>query len=209
METTWLNYLKRIHSLSTNGLAFSDNDYERERYEEIQLLANKMLADLGQTKIDAIQSLLSHAEGGYQTPKVEVRAAVIKHDKILLVQEKTDKRWALPGGYADIGLSPAENAVKEVWEEAGIQVKPIKLYALRHKAKGEYRPDVRDFYKIYFLCEQLCEADVKAGSEAQDAAYFSMQTLPELSTGRVVESDLVAAFEHQQDHLKSVMFDAI
>ncbi len=196
-ENRWLNYAKRMHALATSGLEFTESHYERDRYEEMQNIAAKMLAELADSDLSTVNNLMLHGIDGYVTPKTDVRAAVICDEKILLVKEKTDQRWALPGGYADVGLSPVENAVKEVWEEAGIRVKAKKLYSLRHKAKGEYKPDVRDFYKLFFLCEQVCSAEISAGSEVLDAQYFGLNELPELSKGRIVESDLRAAFAHQ------------
>lgn len=198
MEDSWLIAFKRLHSLASNGLAFTDSHYEQDRYSEIQTIASQLIANLGNVSIPEVNAALEHKEGGYQTPKVDVRAAVIQQNKILLVKEKTDGLWALPGGYADVGLSAAENAVKEVWEEAGIKVKTTKLYSFRHKAQGEFKPDIRDFYKLYFLCEQIDSGSVLAGSEVLDAGFFSLHDLPELSTGRVVLSDFEAAFKHRE-----------
>ena len=206
-EDKWLSYAKRIHALATCGLEFSKSHYELDRYEEIQSIATDMLAELSNSPRQNVKALMLHGVEGYVTPKTDVRAAVIKENKILLVQEKTDNLWALPGGYADVGLSPDENAVKEVWEEANIKVKATKLYAVRHKAKGEYKADLRDFYKLFFLCDQLTDDDVFAGSEVLDAQFFSLQSLPELSSGRTVESDLRAAFLHHNHRDKATYYD--
>lgn len=206
-EDRWLNYAKRMHALATCGLEFTQSHYEQDRYKEIQEIATSMLADLSDASPEQVQSLMLHGIDGYVTPKIDVRAALIKNNKILLVQEKTDQRWALPGGYADVGLSPEENTVKEVWEEAGVRVKVTKLYALRHKAKGEYKPDMRDFYKLFFLCEQNDMASISAGSEVLDARFFALHELPDLSLGRVVESDLKLAFYHQSNAQASTYFD--
>lgn len=206
-EDAWLTYAKRIHALASSGLEFSDNDYELDRYQEIQALANTMLADLGSAQPKTIADLMAYGIDGYVTPKVDVRAAIIQNGKILLVQEKTDQRWALPGGYADVGLSAAENAEKEVWEEAGIKVRAKKLYAVRHKAKGDYRPDVRDFYKMFFMCQQIDNVAIKAGSEVMDAGYFSLDALPELSTGRVSESDIIAAYAYDKEPNRPTYYD--
>lgn len=206
-ENKWLTYAKRMHALATTGLEFTDSHYEQDRYKEIQAIATSMLAELSSTPIEPVHNLMLHGIDGYITPKTDVRAAIIQDNKILLVQEKTDRRWALPGGYADIGINPAENAVKEVWEEAGIKVKANKLYALRHKASGEYKPDLRDFYKLFFLCEQIDTNKVCAGSEVLDADFFGLDNLPELSTGRVVLSDLEAAYRHQTDLSRATYYD--
>lgn len=207
LESQWLTYAKRIHALATCGIEFTESHYEKDRYDELQAIANQMLSELAESSVEPIRDLMLDGIDGYVTPKVDVRASVIKDDKILLVQEKTDQLWALPGGYADVGIGPAENAVKEVWEEAGIKVKATKLYAVRHKAKGEYKPDTRDFYKLLFLCEQCVAGDVEAGSEVLDAGYFSLDALPPLSTGRTVESDLNAAFLYREIQNRDTFFD--
>lgn len=206
-ESIWLNHAKRLHALATTGLEFTDSYYEKDRYEEIQSISAALLADLSDKKVEKIAASLLDGIDGYVTPKTDVRAAVIREHKILLVQERTDKKWALPGGYADIGLSAAENAEKEVWEEAGIRVKTTKLYSYRHKAKGEYKADIRDFYKAFFLCDQIGEEDVIAGSEVLDARFFSLDELPELSTGRIVLSDLEAAFFHSNEQSAPTYYD--
>lgn len=207
MESSWLTHLKKLHSLASSGLEFSNIDYDLDRYKEIQMIVSEMLADLAGKPVSAINNLLLPHIEGYETPKVDVRAAVIRNNKILLVQEKTDQRWALPGGYADVGYSAAENAEKEVWEEACIKVEASRLYAVRHKAKGEYKADIRDFYKFFFLCESDDNAEISPGSEVLAAEFFSLDALPELSLGRTVESDLIAAFHYKKHTQKMPYFD--
>ena len=193
MEPTWLAMAKRLQALAETGLQFSSDQYDRERYQEIASIALEMMAQLGNVPIEPIKNLLSTGEVGYVTPKVEVRGAIIQDDKILLVQEKEDGLWALPGGYADVGLSPAENVEKEVLEEAGIAVKARYLYAVRHKAKGPYPPDVRDFYKLHFICHPTDQTLPQPGAETTAAQYFPFDQLPELAIAKVLEDDIVAA----------------
>ncbi len=207
MESIWLTYAKKLHALATTGIEFTQSDYDRERYEEIQKISQDMFARLTKQSPALIEQLMLAHVQGYETPKVDVRAAVVKGDKILLVQEKTDKRWALPGGYADVGYSASENVIKEVREEAGIDVRVSRLYAVRHKAKGAYDPDLREFYKLFFLCETVNDDALAPGSEVQDAAYFSLDALPELSTGRVIREDLEAAFQYRDNSEKPTYFD--
>lgn len=158
MESTWLAQAKRLQALASTGLHFCTDDFERERLEEIAHIAHSMLAQLGQVPLERITGLVSDFAQRYSTPMIDVRGALIEGDRILLVREATDDCWALPGGYADIGLSAAENIIKELREEAGLSVTARALYSVTHKAKGLYRPDVRDFYKLYFLCERTDQA---------------------------------------------------
>lgn len=145
MEDIWLARAKRLQAIATSGLHFTDNGYDRERYEELAAIANAMLADLGNVPVARIEGLISASAQGYATPHVDVRGAVIEEGRILLVRERTDDKWALPGGFADIGHSPGENVAKEIREEAGIEVTARHLYHLRHMARHGYPADARDF----------------------------------------------------------------
>ena len=194
MESQWLTLAKRLQGIASNGLHFSHDEYHRERFAEVGEIANAMLADLGQVPIERIQSLVSEYAKGYLTPKVDVRGALIEQDRILLVRERSDGLWTLPGGFADIGRSPAQNVAKEFLEEAGMPVEVRHLYSVRHKAKQAYEPDARDFYKLFFLCERVNDSPPVAGKEVSEARFFARGDLPPLSRGRVIEEDINAAF---------------
>ena len=197
MEDQWLTFAKRLQAIASSGLHFSKDPYDLERYEEVAAIANEILANLGGTSVSRIQSLVSEFSKGYATPKVDVRGAIVRGEKVLLVREGTDGLWTLPGGYADVGLSPQENIVKEVREETGLRVGVVGMYAVRHKAKHEYDPDVRDFYKMFFICQELDDLEPQAsGLETIDVGFFGLDELPPLSTGRVIEKDIVAAIEY-------------
>lgn len=207
MESTWLAQAKRLQALASTGLHFCTDDFERERLEEIAHIAHSMLAQLGQVPLERITGLVSDFAQRYSTPMIDVRGALIEDERILLVREATDGCWALPGGYADIGLSAAENIVKELREEAGLSVTARTLYSVTHKAKGLYRPDVRDFYKLYFLCERTDQAAPTAGFETTDVGFFRLDELPPLSRGRTIESDLEAAFAFHRGEITQPLFD--
>ena len=207
MEDSWLAWAKRLQSLASTGLHYSKDDFDKERYEEVAGIANQMLAALGSVPVERIQGLVSDFAQGYATPKIDVRGAVISDNKVLLVREASDGLWTLPGGFADVGISPAENVVKEIWEEATIQVSARAVYGIRHKAKHEYDPDVRDFYKLFFLCETLTESEPKPGPEVTEVGFFQSDQLPPLSTGRVLERDIFAAFSFKDDPHDLSIFD--
>lgn len=207
MESSWLAMAKRLLAIAATGKEFTQDQYDHERYLEISSIALDMLAQLGRVPIKSVKDLFDLSEPGYVTPKVEVRAAILKNNEILLIQEKEDGLWAMPGGYADIGLSPAENVEKEVLEEAGIQVKATHLYAVRHKAKGDYPPDPRDFYKLHFLCEQTDSQLPHPGLETQSAAYFHMNDLPPLALSKNLKEDLLSAMQFSATAKKLTYFD--
>lgn len=194
MEDRWLTLARRLHAIASTGLHFGAGDYDRERYAEVATIATQMLADLGNLPPARIPGLFPDFGQRYATPQVDVRGAVVRDDRVLLVREKVDGLWTLPGGYADVGLSAGENVVKEVHEEAGLETRATALYAVRHKARHGYDPDFRDFYKLFFLCEPLDPAaEPQVGPETTAVGWFTLDALPPLSRGRVIEADLVAA----------------
>ena len=208
MESSWLSYAKRIQSIADTGMTFATDDFDKERYQELADIGNKMLAELGNVPIERIENLLGDLGNGYATPKVDVRCAVVNNNKILLVREKTDGLWALPGGYADSGLSASQNVKKEISEEAQIDVTVTSLYAIKHKAQHDYAPDVREFYKLFFLCKQYDERVMATpGMKVSDAVFFSLGHLPPLSTGRVNLNDIETAFAASAGKLAKVLFD--
>ena len=190
MEDTWLARAKRLQAIASTGLHFCKDPYDRERYEEIATLANEMLADLGRVPVQQIEGLFPGIGTNYATPLVEVRGAVVEDGRILLVQEASDGLWCLPGGFCDVGLSPAENMVKEISEEAGIAVTARHLFAIRHKAKHPYPADPRDFYKLFFLCDRQDRTPPVAGAETSGAAFFAPDALPPLSLTRTIPDDI-------------------
>ncbi|WP_251976108.1 NUDIX hydrolase [Salinicola avicenniae] len=206
MEDQWLAWAKRLSALADTGLHYTRDKFDRERYEEIAELSRTMMATLGEIPLERVSLTLGPAEG-HVTPKIDVRGAIIDNGRILLVKEKMDGRWTMPGGYAEVGVSAADNTVKEVWEEAGIRVAASRLYAIRHKARHAYPPDVVDFYKFFFLCERLDGAALDPGHEVHDAAYFSPDDLPPLSEPRVIARDIADAFAYLADPQRPAIID--
>lgn len=206
MEDQWLSWAKRISALADTGLHYCRDTFDRERYEEISALSREMMAALGDATPERIATALGPREG-HVTPKIDVRAAIIEQGRILLVQERSDGRWTLPGGYAEVGVSAADNTCKEVWEEAGIRVRIARLYAIRHKARHAYPADVLDFYKLFFLCERLDDAPLAPGHEVLDAAYFAPDALPPLSTPRAIARDIEDAFAFHAQPQRPALID--
>ncbi|MCE8006248.1 NUDIX hydrolase [Aestuariivita sp.] len=207
MENIWLNRAKRIQAIASCGLHYTDVAYDRERYEELAALANEMLSDLGNVPVSRIEGLVPDFAKGYATPRVDVRGAVIEDGRVLLVREKTDGNWALPGGFADVGRSPAENIVKEIAEEAGIVVTARHLYDVRHKARHRYPADTRDFYKLHFLCDRRERTAPEPGSETMEAAFFAPDALPPLSLDRTLPDDITTAFTALREAGTATRFD--
>lgn len=207
LEDSWLSRVKRLLALADTGQHFTKDPFDQERYEEVADIARQMLSDLGQVPIARIDGLVSHHAAGYATPSLDVRGAVIRDNRVLLVRERSDGMWTLPGGFADIGSSPAENIEREVLEEACLRVKARTLYALKHKARHGYPADVRDFYKLFFLCDSTDAAHPRPGPETSDAGFFTLDTLPDLSLTRVLRTDIEAAFAASRNEVVITQFD--
>jgi ADP-ribose pyrophosphatase YjhB (NUDIX family) len=147
-----------------------------------------MMAKISETNPELIKNLFANQKG-YQTPKVDVRGVVIEDDKVLMVREKTDGNWTLPGGWADVGLTPYENVIKEVWEESGLKVEPVRLLSVMDKKMYNHPPSPWYCYKIFVLCRRT-GGMLQAGMEILETAFFSMDHLPQLSEERITSDQI-------------------
>ena len=198
----WLPAIKRIQALAQTGLGYPLSDYDRERYEEIRNISFQILAEMSQVSIEHIIMLLPQ-EIGYITPKVDIRAIVFKGtDELLMVQEKIDNdRWAVPGGWADVGFTPFEVAEKEVLEETGLEVKAVKLLAVFDTSKHEHPKEPWYVYKFFILCEATGGELMDQTIETTGAAWIkfsSVYDLP-LSTYRITIPQLETIFKFAAD----------
>lgn len=199
MSTPWLHWAQRLQAIAQTGLAFAVNDFDRERYNQIQEIAADMIAAGSDGEMAAIQGLFE-GQAGYATPKIDVRGVVFHHDKILLVREKLDGgRWTLPGGWADVGESPGLATEREIQEEAGYQARAVKLLALYDRNKHGHPPYIFHAYKAFFRCELLDEKqNLIANVETEESGWFREDELDrlELSIGRVTLTQLQRFFDH-------------
>jgi len=203
-----LTHAQRLQALAQAGLAYTTSLYDRERYEEIRAISVRLLEELTEEPLEKIVRVFA-SEDGYQTPKVDIRAVIVREGpEILLVREKLDHgRWTLPGGWADVGYTPYEVAAKEAYEETGLIVQPSRLLALFDKRKHPHPPQPWYIYKAFIQCE------VEGGSLMQDtqetigARWFRRDELPsiELSTDRTTASQLETIFRLVSDpHLPTL-----
>ena len=202
----WLESIKRIHAIVKTGLHYTEGDYDRDRYEQLKEITEKLLETYTSLTPEKIDLTLNNGQEGYVTPKVDIRGVVFRDGKVLMIKEKLDHKWALPGGWADIGYSPGEIAEKEVWEEAGIKVKPKKLLAVFDKAKHQHPPDIFYSYKLFIWCEHL-EGDPKPGMETLDAKFFGPDELPELSVERNTKEQILRVFSFLDNPDQETFFD--
>ena len=194
----WLEWSKRLQAIAQNGLTFARDPYDIERYKAIRQLAAEMLAHSSGIKPGVILGLLEK-ETGYATPKVDVRGVVFRDDKLLLVRERSDGKWTLPGGWADVCASPAENVVREVYEESGFVTQAAKILAVFDRGKHPHEPPFAfHVYKIFLLCTITGGAE-SVSAETDSVDFFSEQEIPELSMTRVTPAQIGRMFEHHRN----------
>ncbi len=201
----WLAFAKRLQALAQSGLTYAENMYDVERYEELRDISVQILQEISGEEPEKIRALFTN-ETGYQTPKVDVRAVVFEAGKILLVHEKIDNCWSLPGGWADVGYSPTEVAVKETREEAGLEVKAVRLLAVLDKKHHPHPPSPYHVYKIFILCRNIGGA-LQQGSETQGVGFFDRHHLPELSVERNTLSQMQLLFSFLDNPAQEVVVD--
>ncbi|MCU0460001.1 MAG: NUDIX hydrolase [Bacteroidales bacterium] len=188
MENEILKIARRIQAISQSGLHFSENDFDRDRYEELRSLSVRLAGTICDTEPEKLKDLFTN-ETGFQTPKVDIRSVVIKDGKILMVREKIDGKYSVPGGFADINYSPAEVAVKEVCEETGLNVRFNRVLAIADTDSHGFPPLPYHYYKLVMLCD-LIDGVLSDSIETTGAAFFDFDNLPELSAERNTEQFL-------------------
>ncbi|MCR8844525.1 NUDIX hydrolase [Paenibacillus sp. SC116] len=201
----WLEWAKQIQAIAQTGLTYTQNEYDIERYEALRDLSVDILANYTFTDKEKI-ALTFASDLGYATPKVDIRGVVFRDNKILLIREKIDGAWALPGGWADIGFSPSEIAVKEVKEESGFDVVPVRLLAVMDKKFHNHPPEPYHVYKLFIRCEIVGGA-AAAGLETSAVEFFDADHLPELSLERNTAKQIRTMFEFLEHPDKPVILD--
>jgi ADP-ribose pyrophosphatase YjhB (NUDIX family) len=201
----WLGWAREIQALAQSGLAYSSNEYEQLRYQRLTEIAAQMVEAHTDLAGEEVLESLS-MQPGYATPKVDVRGAAVREGRILLVQERSDGCWCMPGGWADVGDLPSEVVAREIWEESGYLAVPRKVIGV-YDANRSGRPlEFYHAYKIVFLCE-ITGGEARASHETADVAFFAFDDLPPLSQNRTNERHLEEVLAHLQDPERPAAFD--
>jgi ADP-ribose pyrophosphatase YjhB (NUDIX family) len=203
----WLRWAQRVGAIAQNGLTYTEGPFDRERYTELQRLAAEMLAALdadGAAPERVLEQLAR--EDGYMTPKVDVRGAVFRGDELLLVKEREDGRWTLPGGWADVGESAAEAVVKEIREESGYETRAVKLLAAWDRERHPHPPLAWYSYKMVFHCELVGGAPAES-IETSDVGFFREDEIPPLSLTRILPQQIARIFAHRRHPEWATEFD--
>jgi ADP-ribose pyrophosphatase YjhB (NUDIX family) len=202
-----LQWARKVQAIAQNGLEFTKDPFDRERFEQLQQLVATILSSEVGISSGQLQGLWVGDEG-YATPKVDVRGAAFDHDKVLLVRERSDGKWTLPGGWVDVGDSPASAVEREIREESGYLAKAVKLAALFDKnnpAHG-HPPSILHIFKLFFLCE-ITGGTATLSSETDGVDFFPVNSLPPLSIGRTTQSQIARLYEHHLNRSLPTDFD--
>lgn len=205
MNEKWLQWASKLQSIAQAGLTFSSGQYDLDRYEQIRTLSVEIMQEYTGISHEKVRDLFA-GETGYQTPKVDIRAAVIKDNKILMIREKADGAWALPGGWADVNSSVSESAVRECLEEAGAVVVPKRIIAVQHANKHNNSMFPYSIYKIFVECD-LVEANFRENTETLESGFFEPGNLPALSVSRNTGEQIKMCFEAKKHKLFEPVFD--
>src|SRR5574338_816393 len=204
-EFNWLQVAREIQQLAQTGSAFAVTDYEKNRYKRLTEITAEIIEHHTYLQKESVQKILMD-HPGYATPKIDVRAAVIKDNKILLVQETTDNCWAMPGGWADVGDVPSEVAIRECKEESGYDVNPIKVIGVFDANRVGGRLEFFHAFKIIFLCE-LIGGEAKISDETIDVQFFDLEHLPILSLNRTNDKHINEIKLHLINPERKTFFD--
>jgi ADP-ribose pyrophosphatase YjhB (NUDIX family) len=196
MDPDWLRWVKRLQAIAQDGLTYTRDDYDLERYEQLREIAAEILAAYSTGELEDARASLE-LETGPATPKVDVRAAAFDGDRILLVREREDGGWSLPGGWADIGETPAEAAVREVFEESGYRVRAVRLISAYDRERHDHPPTPYYVYKLVFLCEIL-DGTPSRTVDSDGVGFFGEHELPRLSLSRVTPALMKRFFAHHR-----------
>jgi ADP-ribose pyrophosphatase YjhB (NUDIX family) len=200
----WLKLARAIEAIAQNGLAYTRNEFDVQRYKRLTEIAAEIVAGQAGLSHSSILEDFQH-QVGYATPKVDVRAAVIRDGKILLVQEKVDGRWSMSGGWADVGESPSAMVAREAWEESGYKVRVDKLIGV---FDANYIEPLQFYhvYKMIFMCA-ITGGEARPGDETLAVDFFGLDDLPPLSSLRTERRMLQEVFAHHADPSRPAYFE--
>ena len=206
MAFDWLAAAQRLRAMAQTGLTYTEGKFDRLRYEELQELSHAMLAELLVQEPATIRDAFA-LERGYPTPKVDVRTAVFRDGRVLLVKEWLDGLWTMPGGWADETDAPSEAAARECREESGYEVKIVRLIALKDRRRHAYSPrSLGGIYKVFFLGE-LTGGEPTVSDETTEVGFFPLDGLPPLSLARTLPEDIELAQRYAREPSLLPIFD--
>jgi ADP-ribose pyrophosphatase YjhB (NUDIX family) len=204
-EPAWLGLAREAQAIAQTGLHYAQDKFDRQRYERLRMLAAEMMSLGSDAGAEPIMELFRQ-DIGYGTPRVGVRGAVFRDDKVLMVRELTDGRWALPGGWADVNQTASECVEREIWEESGFTARAVKLCGVWDRRRQGFPPNPLTIYTMFFLCD-LTGGAARPSLETSEVAFFAEDALPELSPGRNQAHQIRRMFAHHRQPDLPTEFD--
>ena len=204
-QPNWLNWARTLQALAQTGLTYSENPFDRERYQKLYALSQEIFGIHTGLETAVLEQWFT-VQPGYATPKVDVRGACFREGKLLMVRERADGGWCLPGGWADVGDVPSEAAAREVFEEAGFECAPRKVLGVFDANRGGEPFSAFHAYKLIFLCE-LTGGAAKPDHEILEVGFFARDAQPVLSPYRTTPAQFVECFAHLDDPQRPTAFD--
>jgi ADP-ribose pyrophosphatase YjhB (NUDIX family) len=201
----WLEWAREIQALAQTGSHYADNEYQLQRYQRLMEIAAEMVSEYSDLEYPSVLRAFK-VPIGYSTPKIDVRGAVFQNNRLLLVRERMDGGWTMPGGWADVGESPSFAAEREVLEEAGVQVRANKVVGV-YDANRMGQLELFHAYKIIFLCD-LIGGNPRPSNETSEVSFFGRNDLPEILSGeRTKIRHIHDAFACHEDSSCLTVFD--
>jgi ADP-ribose pyrophosphatase YjhB (NUDIX family) len=204
-EPPWVAIGRELRAIAQNGLKFSVDPFDRQRFGRVRELAASLMSQGADEDYAKVLELFQH-DVGYATPKVDVRGAAFRDGRVLMVREISDGGWTLPGGWADVNQTPAACVVREIAEESGFIARCVKLAAIHDYRKRHPPRHVDSIYKLFFICE-LPGGEARASEETSDVAFFARHELPALSLGRSTAEQIELMFLHAEHPERAADFD--
>ncbi|MEZ4521803.1 MAG: NUDIX hydrolase [Thermomicrobiales bacterium] len=204
-EPEWVVWARRLRAIAQTGLAYGESEYDLERYRQIARIADEIFAGHTGADLSQIEDFFAQ-DSGYATPQVDVRGAVFRDGQVLLVRERLDGLWTLPGGFADVNDSPSKAVEREIFEESGFRARASKLAMVYDKSLHGHPPSPRHTYKLFFVCD-LLGGEATTSFETTAVEFFDVDNLPPLSTHRITETQIRRLLEHARQPGLPTEFD--
>lgn len=206
LKSPWLDWAIKIQTIAQTGQIYSTDKYDQERFEELNQISNEMFSHLSDTPVEQIEKILI-PETGHPTPKVDIRAGIIRNSKFLLIQENEGGGWSIPGGWGEVCLTPSQAATQRVLEQTGLVVHSPRLIYVKDRSAHPYKPKFPfHVYKLFFVFESVADHPI-AEVPTPGMDYFALDELPELAPNRVLLSDIELIFNHFHKNGSSIAVD--
>ena len=201
----WIKWARRLAAIAQDGLTYSKDPFDTERYTAVRDIAAEMMGEHSDAEVSYVADLLA-GETGHATPKIDVRGVVFRDGGVLLVKERDDGLWSLPGGWAEVHESPSDAVAREVREESGYLTEAVKLLAVYDRERHEHPPYPFAVYMLFFLCRLIDEMPMES-AETEEAGFFGRNELPDLSRNRVTAAQMEQLFQLHERPESPTVFD--